>query len=91
MKECLSRLANIRLDIHLPGSCSGVSIDCASNVSPLPCAEYLPKQLFIDTTSMAVWDRSKAVTATAFSVWGINIAFMIQGELPPSPLPPLKS
>ena len=32
---------------------------------------------------MAVWDRGKAVTTIALSVWGTNVAFMIQGEFSP--------
>lgn len=32
---------------------------------------------------MAVWDRRKAVTTIALSVWCTYIAFMIQGEFSP--------
>jgi hypothetical protein len=43
-QNALSRLAHIRLDLHLLGSCSGVFIDCASNVSPILWTEYLPER-----------------------------------------------
>jgi len=43
--NALSRLANIRLDLHLLGSCSGIFIDCASNVSPFLWTEHLPEAI----------------------------------------------
>jgi len=39
----------------------------------------------MDAVRIAIWDRKKIIVAFATGVWGVNIAFLIQGKfLPPS-------
>ncbi|KAI0284060.1 hypothetical protein BC826DRAFT_170495 [Russula brevipes] len=36
------------------------------------------EQPLIDVASIAIWNKNKVVTVTAYSIWGINVAFLIQ-------------
>jgi hypothetical protein len=59
------------------------SIDCSSSVR----LQYfrnttIPRdQVLIEAPSIAIWNRQKVVVAVAISVWGIDVAFLIQGEV----------
>jgi hypothetical protein len=33
------------------------------------------------TPSLAIWDKKKIIVAIATGVWGINVIFLIQGNL----------
>lgn len=37
-------------------------------------------QVFIETASIAIWNANRTVAAIAIGIWGINIAFLVQGE-----------
>ena len=59
---------------------------------PLPCwwcfaCKYSSEVAFaklMEAIRIAIWDRKKIIVAFATGVWGVNIAFLIQGKsLPP--------
>jgi len=69
------------LGFRLPGSWGCFSIDRPSHVSLR--LRFLmimfTNEVLIETASSAIWNRNKVAVGMAFSVWVINIGFLIQG------------
>ncbi len=43
--------------------------------------------MLTDAVRIAIWDRNRIIVAFATSIWGTNVAFLIQGKsisLPPA-------
>lgn len=58
------------------------AIDCSSGVRPSTIygTTISPIQVFIETASIAIWNANRTIVAIAIGIWGINIAFLVQGE-----------
>jgi hypothetical protein len=69
------------LDYFGPVRCRRFAVNCSSHVRlhlPTHVTTISPDQVLIDVVSFAIWNRNKVVTVTAFSLWGIGIAFHIR-------------
>jgi hypothetical protein len=69
------------LGLWLPCPFLFFTIDRAPYVSPsLPHHMNLPNWVLIELTSIAIWNKNRVVIALATCVWGIYLAFFIEGE-----------
>ncbi len=52
-----------------------------SMLPPLHATTLFPKYVLMELSSFAIWDWNKVIIAISVTVWMINFAFQLIGEL----------
>jgi hypothetical protein len=60
-----------------------LAVDCSSHVCldlHLRSTIIFAELILIGASSIAIWNRKKVIVAMAITLWGINVAFLIEGR-----------